>query len=52
MGVPVPSFSVWMSSTGRLSKRSLSPLVQRTSTASILVAAPRPKWMRISFFET
>ena len=40
-----------MASTGRLSNFSRRPLGQRTSTQSILVAAPRPKWTRMSLLE-
>lgn len=50
-GTPEPSLTVWMASTRRFSKRSTSPLGQRTCTQSILLAEPRPKWTRMSLFE-
>src|SRR5207253_9892741 len=48
---PEPSFKVWIASTHKLSKRSVSPLGQRTCTGPVLVAAPRPKCTRMSFCE-
>ena len=49
---PEPSFNVWIASTGMFSKRSVSPLGQRIWIQSILATAPRPKWMRMSLFES
>src|SRR5260370_16109732 len=43
VGVPEPSFNVWIASTVRFSKRSRRPLGQRTSTESIFVAGARAK---------
>jgi len=48
---PDPSFRVWIASTGRSAKRSTSPLGQRISTRSTLVAAPSPKCTLISLLE-
>src|SRR5258706_11200563 len=50
-GVPDPSLSACMGSTGKFSNRSVNPLGQRTCTQSILAAVPRPKCNRISLFE-
>jgi hypothetical protein len=50
--VPEPSFSVWIESRATFSKRSVTPLGQRTCTESILVAAPSPKCTRMSLLES
>src|SRR6266481_5950112 len=46
---PEPSFKEWIVSTDKSSKRSVSPLGQRTCAGPALVAAPRPKCTRMSF---
>src|SRR5437588_10003184 len=51
-GVPVPSLIWRMPSTETFSNFSRSPLGQRTSTQSILAAAPNPKCTRISLLES
>src|SRR5258707_15425221 len=51
-GVPDPSLSACMESTGKVSNRSANPLGQRTCTHPVFVTDPRPKRTPVFLFET
>src|SRR6266498_5514522 len=50
-GVPVPSLRLWIESARRFSKRSTTPLGQRTCSKSTYSVRPSPKCTRMSLLE-